>query len=133
LAVYLDTSALVKLAVVEAESSALRRWLRASPISARVTSDLARAELVRAVRAAGAGDRVLAQARSVLARISTIPLSREVLDQAGTLEPSMMRTLDAIHLASALTLADQLDGFVTYDRRLAEAATLAGVSVAAPA
>lgn len=44
-----------------------------------------------------------------------------------------MRTLDALHLASALTLADQLDALVTYDHRLADAATAAGVSVAAPA
>jgi predicted nucleic acid-binding protein len=131
-AVYLDTSALVKLVVVEPESTALRRWLRASP-RARVTSDLARAELLRAVRAARAGDRALAQARRVLSRVSSMPLSREVLDGAGMLEPVALRSLDAIHLASALTLADQLEVIVTYDDRLATAAAAAGAAVAAPA
>lgn len=132
MAIYVDTSALVKLVIVESESTALRRWLR-SPQRVLVTSDLAGVELIRALRAAGAGDRARAHARRVLSRISTMPLSAGVLDRAGTLEPATMRTLDALHLASALTLADQLDALVTYDHRLADAATAAGVSVAAPA
>jgi predicted nucleic acid-binding protein len=131
-AIYVDTSALVKLVVAEPESAALRRWLR-SPQRVLVTSDLARVELIRAVRASGAGDRAQAHAGRVLARISTMPLSAGVLDRVGTLEPVTMRTLDALHLASALTLADQLDALVTYGHRLADAATAAGVSVAAPA
>lgn len=131
MAVYLDTSALVKLVVVEGESTALRHWLRghAGP---RVTSDLTRVELIRAVRTAGAVGRELAQARRVLSRVSGIPLSRAVIDRAGTLEPLSLRGLDAIHLASALMLGDQLEVVVTYDDRLAAAGSAAGVPVAAP-
>jgi uncharacterized protein len=130
-AIYFDTSALVKLVVAEAESAALRRWLRATE-GARVTSGLAQVELLRAVRAAAAGGRVLGQARRVLSRVNAVPLSREVIDYAARLEPVTMRTLDAIHLASALLLADELQAIVTYDRRLAAAAAAAGAAVAAP-
>lgn len=126
---YLDTSALVKLVVVEAESSALRRWLRGAE-RVPVSSDLARAELLRAVRRV-APDRA-ARARLVLESVALIELSSHVCAAAGLLAPELLRTLDALHLAAALELGDDLEAMVTYDERLADAAAANGVPVVAP-
>jgi len=126
---YVDTSALVKLVVAEPETPALRSWL----ISAErqpVSSDLARTELLRAVRRA-APER-LVQARAVLGSITLIRVSTATFDEAGRLDPTILRTLDAVHLAAALALGDDLDSVVTYDDRLAEAARLNGVQVTSP-
>lgn len=130
MAYYLDTSALVKLVVAEAETSALREWL-ASAERAPVSCDLARTELVRAVRRI-VPER-MALARAVLDAVTLLAVTPAMFEQAGRLEPALLRSLDAVHLAAALTLGDDLDGLVTYDERLAGAATLNGVVVAAPA
>ena len=129
MAYYVDTSALVKLVVVEPETAALRRWTRRKG-RVPVTSDLARTELLRAVRhrvptAAGV-------AREVLEAFTITTLTTDVFERAGLLHPPDLRSLDALHLASALTLGDDLDGLVTYDERLAAAATEQGVVVVAP-
>lgn len=113
---YLDTSALAQLVVVEPESRALHTWVTA-PDRVLVSSDLARTELLRAVLDA-----------LVLLRVTTA-----VVEEAALLEPAGLRSLDAVHLASALALGDDLDGVVTYDDRLAEACALHGVPVVAPA
>ena len=126
---YLDTSALVKLVVAEEETAALRAWLSAEERSP-VTCDLSRAELMRAVRRAGP-DRVV-RARTVLDAITLINLPAPLFEDAGRLDPTMLRTLDAIHLAAALDLGDDLQALVTYDERLAEAARSNGVAVHAP-
>ena len=128
-AAYVDSSALVKLVVPEAESDQLRRelarWRR------RVSSQLVRVELVRAVaRVDPAG---VERARSLVSRLDMVRLDAEILDAAARLEPRELRTLDAIHLASALVLGEELDVLVTYDARLAAAAAAAGVAVTAPA
>ena len=130
MAYYLDTSALVKLVVAEAETSALRAWLAASDRTP-VSCDLARTELLRAVRRA-APDRV-AQARAVLDSVTLMKVTTETVEQAGRLGPTALRTLDAVHLAAALDLGDDLDGMVTYDDQLAEAAQFNAVPVTAPA
>jgi uncharacterized protein len=62
-----------------------------------------------------------------------VELSAGIADAAAKLEPPSLRTLDAVHLASALSLGDDLGAFVAYDRRLAEAAEAAGIEVLAPA
>ena len=126
---YLDTSALVKLAVAEEETAALRSWLSAEERSP-VSCDLSRAELMRAVRHA-APDRIV-QARAVLDSITLIDLPTPLFEDAGRLDPTMLRTLDAIHLAAALDLGDDLQAIVTYDARLADAALANGVVVLAP-
>jgi uncharacterized protein len=128
-AYYLDTSALVKLVVVEDETAALRQWLLAVD-RGPVSSDLARTELMRAVRRC-APDRVV-QARAVLDSITLIEVATQTFEQAGRLDPALLRTLDALHLAVALELGDDLDAMVTYDERLAEAARLNGVPTSAP-
>lgn len=126
---YFDTSALVKLVVDEPETDALRSWIEQEAV-AGVSSDLARTELVRAVRRVDSGRAVLA--RAVLHAIGLVALDAATLDAAGRLDPASLRSLHALHLASALSLGDELAAFVTYDSRLAEAAANCGLPVVAP-
>jgi predicted nucleic acid-binding protein len=128
-AVYLDSSAFVKLAVEESETAALRAFLAARG-GRRVSSALLRTESLRAVRALG-GD-ALATVREGLRRVDLVAIDDRILDAAGTLEPLILRTLDAIHLATCLALGDDLDTIVTYDERMAEAARMLGLRTAAP-
>ncbi|MCL4167495.1 UNVERIFIED_CONTAM: hypothetical protein GTU68_002506, partial [Idotea baltica] len=123
------TSALVKLVVAEPETAALREWLRQAGREL-VACDLVRTELIRAVRKA-IPDRML-QARDVLDSLTLIRVSTSVFEAAGRLDPIAVRSLDAIHLASALDLGDDLEGIVTYDDRLAHAASVNGVPVVSP-
>ena len=129
--VYLDSSALVKLVVAEPESTALMDRLREWP--GRMSSALALAEVPRALRRAGYGAAVHRRAREVLGRIALVDVDRRVLAAAAALEPSPLRTLDAIHLATALTMREELAAVVTYDRRLRAAAERAHLEVVAPA
>ncbi|MDR2452994.1 MAG: PIN domain-containing protein [Bifidobacteriaceae bacterium] len=128
MAYYVDTSALVKLVSAELETPALRSWLAQG--RELVSSDLARAELARAVRRA-APER-MAQARAVLDSLTLVSLPGATFEAAGRLPPDIWRTLDALHLAAALELGDDLDGIVTYDSRLAAAARAQGIAVLAP-
>lgn len=129
MAYYLDTSAAVKLVVEEVGSKALRTWLMTAkePI---VSSDLLRTELLRATRRS-APDHVQ-QARMVLDSIVLITISTALFEHAGTIEPDLLRSLDALHLAAALDLGDDLDGIITYDDRLSSAAMALGIPVVAP-
>jgi uncharacterized protein len=129
--VYLDSSALVKLVVAEPESTALMDRLREWP--GRMSSALALAEVPRALHRAGFGAAVHRRAREVLGRIALVDVDRRVLAAAAALEPSPLRTLDAIHLATALTVREELAAVVTYDRRLQAAAERAHLEVVAPA
>lgn len=126
---YLDTSALVKLVVAEPETDALRAWL-ADTDSEWVSSDLARTELMRAVRRS-TPDR-LVRAREVLDSLTLLAVTTSIFDAAGRLDPLVLRTLDAVHLAAALDLGDDLEAIVTYDDRLAEAAGANGIATVAP-
>ncbi|HYO17852.1 MAG TPA: PIN domain-containing protein [Dermatophilaceae bacterium] len=130
MAFYLDTSALIKLVVAEAETPALLLWLTAADREP-VSCGLARTELLRAVRRV-APDRAV-QARTVLDSVTLVGVSTAMVEEAGRLNPTLMRSLDAVHLAAALALGDDLEGLVTYDDRLAEAAHLNGLVVTAPA
>jgi predicted nucleic acid-binding protein len=129
--VYLDSSALVKLVVAEPESMALIERLRGWP--ERVCSALALTELPRALEGTGLGTAAHRRAREVLARIALVDVDRRILATAAALEPSALRTLDAIHLATALTVREDLEIVVTYDRRLRAAAERVRLEVAAPA
>ncbi len=127
---YADTSALVKLAVAEAESAALVEWIAREQVTF-ASSNLARTELIRAVRRSAPA--ALAQAREVLARVLLVHASARIFDEAGRLDPLGVRSLDAVHLATALALGDDLESVVTYDERMAAAATALGLRVVAPA
>jgi uncharacterized protein len=105
-AFYLDTSALVKLVVAEPETLALRGWLKASD-RRPMSCDLARTELIRTVRRV-ASDRVV-QARAVLDAVTLIEVTTAIVEEAGRLEPTPLHSLDAVHLAAALALGDDLE------------------------
>lgn len=129
---YLDTSALVKLVQVEPESAALRGFLRRHRADGWVGSALSRTELVRAVLAGGSD--AVDQARRVLNGLDQIRVDVRVLDDAATLvTPAVVRSLDAIHLASARRLGAELRAVVTYDERMAGAARGLNLTVASPA
>ncbi len=128
-ALYLDSSAFVKVVVEEAESAALRAYLAASD-TRRVSSALLRTEALRAVRHLGPD--ALAAVREGLRRVDLVGIDDRILDAAGLLEPGVLRTLDAIHLATALAIGDDLDKIVSYDERLVAAARLVGLGTIAP-
>jgi predicted nucleic acid-binding protein len=128
-AIYVDSSALVKLAVREPESAALRRYLaRHRPL---VSSALARTEVVRALLPLG--PEAVRRGRAVLARVDLLRINDRVLDAAGLMVPADLRSLDAIHLASAEQLGPDIRAFVTYDERQATAAGGRGFRVIRPA
>jgi uncharacterized protein len=128
--IYLDSCALIKLAVDEAESPALRAWLAQRPDVPRLSSALIRVEVPRAILRSQPG--AILQARSVIARTRRVALTPEILDLATMLRPASLRSLDAVHLATALRFHDRLTAFVSYDKRLTDAAHAAGLPVAAP-
>jgi predicted nucleic acid-binding protein len=125
---YVDSSAIVKLAVAEPESKALRRYLsRRQPL---VSSALARTEVARALMPGGS--EAVSRGQEVLRRIQLLRLNDRVLDAAGRMEPAELRSLDAIHLASAQQVGPSVKQIVTYDERMSDAAKAAGWSVASP-
>jgi predicted nucleic acid-binding protein len=128
--IYLDSSALLKLVRAEAETATLRDWLDQRPEQPLVTSELGRVEVLRAARRVG--DRVLAEARVVVGDLDLVPLDRAVQDLASDLRDPLLRTLDALHLASALLLREHLTTFVAYEHRLTGAARTVGLVVATP-
>jgi predicted nucleic acid-binding protein len=130
-ALYLDTSAAVKLVQQEDGSDALREFITEVPARVLASSLLLATELLRATRR-GRPD-LLDRARDLLDHVVLLDIGWEVCDRAGLLDPSRMRSLDALHLASALTLAEDLEAIVTYDARLRDAALELGLTVVAPA
>jgi predicted nucleic acid-binding protein len=125
---YMDASAAVKVVRTEAESVALRTWIgRGRDL---VAGDLLRTELLRAtVRGA---PHLIQQARAVLRRLTLLPMSDSVHERAGLLAPVELRSLDALHLATALDVGDELEALITYDMRLSRAAAFHGIEVLAP-
>ena len=128
--IYLDSSALVKLALTGPESAALARWLAARADQPLVSSVLHRAEVPRAVWRAEPG--ALPRSYRVIKRIAKVALTADVLDNSATLPPQALSPAQAIHLASALALKRDLSAFVAYDERLLAAATDVGLPVASP-
>jgi predicted nucleic acid-binding protein len=126
---YLDASAVVKLLMEEPETAALRRRLPAWP--RRASAALLRVELLRTVKRAGLPG-LLRDARRQLAAIHLIRMDDDLLDRAAALEPPSVRSLDAIHLAAALSLGTELGAIVTYDARMSEAAQALGLPVVGP-
>jgi uncharacterized protein len=123
----MDTSALFKLAFDEPETGALRA--RSSSLFI-VSSELTLTELGRAAARRGVPGR--ATARVELNRVDLIPVSTAILELAASLAPPLLRTLDAIHLATVVLLGRECDGLFTYDVRMQQAGRLAGIAVEAP-
>ena len=127
-ATYLDSSAIVKLAVAEMESAALRRYLRRrGPV---VVSALARTEVARALLPLGPA--AVQRGHEVLNRVELIRVSDRILLGAGSLLPPQLRSLDAIHLATMRQLGGSLRKVVTYDTRMAAAISAMGMTTVAP-
>ncbi len=128
MATYVDSSAIVKLAIREPESDALRSYLRRRrPL---MSSALSRAEVLRALLPAG--EAAVSRGRTVLLRFDLVRLNDRILNAAGLLLPAGLRTLDAIHLATAHQLGDEVRTLVTYDVRMAEAARQLNWRVVSP-
>jgi predicted nucleic acid-binding protein len=124
---YLDASALVKVFREEPESDAmaeeLRRW------GGHAMSVVGDVEVRRAALRAGADSHVVER---VLSSIAAIELDEGVRELASSIEPPALRALGAIHLASAISLEDDLGAIACYDERLATAARAAGIAVVSP-
>jgi uncharacterized protein len=125
---YVDSSALVKTVVEEPESNALAGWLQRKEQLA--ACDLVQVEVIRAVRVSD--PEAVPRARQVIGTLILIRLEDDLYESAADLDPPLLRSLDAIHLAAALSLGSDLAGVVTYDGRLADGARALGLAVEAP-
>jgi predicted nucleic acid-binding protein len=127
---YVDTSAAAKLVIEEEHSAALRAWAleRSDDL---VGSDLVRTELLRATRRYDPD--LVGHAQGVLDALALVALPPDLFRAAALIEPPGLGTLDALHLACALDMGDDLDGLVTYDARMAVAARRLALEVVSPA
>ena len=125
---YVDASALTKLALDEPDSVAMRRWYveRDHIASSRIG-------LIETRRAVGRGPHDPEHLETIIGSVVAIELDARIADQAAVVGPPSLRTLDAIHLATAVSLGPEVDAFVTYDDRLAAAARSLGLPVVRPA
>jgi uncharacterized protein len=129
--IYLDSAAIVKIVHAEAESAALRAWLDERAETGWISSALTEVESFRAL--ARYAPEAAARLPAVLDQIDLIDLDPPVRILAQTVRPATARSLDAIHLGTALRARDALTSFVTYDKRLLDAAMAAGLPADAPA
>ncbi|MBT2407105.1 MULTISPECIES: type II toxin-antitoxin system VapC family toxin [unclassified Streptomyces] len=129
--IYLDSAAIVKLVHAESESDALRDWLDERAETGWVSSALAEVESFRAL--ARYAPQAAVRLHLVLDLIDLIDLDAGIRILAQTVRPATGRSLDAIHLATAMSLGARLTSFVTYDKRLADAVRSTGLVVDAPA
>jgi predicted nucleic acid-binding protein len=128
--IYLDSSALLKLLFEESESQALALWLSERAATPKVSSELAKVEVVRAARRLDPD--VVPAARALVSQLDLLRLSRGLIDEAADAGGPFLRTLDAVHLASALSVRADLTAFVAYDNRLIAAAEAAGIKTVQP-
>ena len=142
--IYFDTCALIKLVRQDDRSAALSSFIDARPGTRWFASELARAEIARTVRRINHDDKgrvidkirleeELRYAERLCANLDLVPVTSRVLTDAASLRQPFLRTLDAIHLATAVAIRTGVSAFVTYDRRLAAVAKEVGLPVAAPA
>jgi hypothetical protein len=132
--IYLDTCAVAKLARHERETEALFDWLDLREGESLVSSVLLEVELERALRRVD--PKALARVPRILSGISRVELNAQIRAAAGAYQDPLLRSLDAIHLATAQTIAEstgkEISAFLTYDKRLIAAARAAGVHVEHP-
>ena len=129
--IYLDSAAVVKLVHAESESQALRDWLDERADTGWTSSTLVEVESFRAL--ARHAPEAVARLHPVLDLIDLVDLDPSIRILAQTLRPVTVRSLDAILLGTALRIRSRLTSFVTYDKRLADAAMGAGLTVDMPA
>jgi uncharacterized protein len=128
--IYLDSSALLKLVFLEPETTELRRWVLDRAGLTLTSSELAKVEVLRGCWRVDVG--LLPAARQLLSGMNFVPLSGNVIEQAGALGDPLLRSLGALHLASAISVATELTAFVAYDRRLIAAAASASLVTVQP-
>jgi predicted nucleic acid-binding protein len=128
--IYLDSSALLKLLFEESESQALAQWLSERAATPKVSSELAKVEVVRAARRLDPD--VVPAARALVSQLDLLRLSGGLIDEAADAGRPLLGTLDAVHLASALSIRADLTAFVAYDNRLIAAAEAAGIKTVQP-
>jgi len=128
--IYLDSSALLKLLFEESESSALASWIAEHSDTPMVSSELAKVEVVRATRRLDAA--VVPAARTLVSQLDLISINGGLIEEAADVGEPLLRTLDAIHLASALSIRNELTAFVAYDTRLLAAAQDVGIQPTSP-
>jgi predicted nucleic acid-binding protein len=128
--IYLDTSAALKLVVTEPETGRLEAWMTERAGIPRVSSRLLRVEMLRAVTRAA--PHRMSRANVVLSAIALLSMD-DVAPAAEVIGDKMLRSLDAIHLATAHEIRTDLSAFVCYDKRLRDSAHALGLPVEAPA
>lgn len=128
--IYLDSSALMKLVRSETETVALGHWLDERSEQPMVTSELGRVEVVRAARRVS--EQAATTARALIANVDLVALDSTVQDLACDIGDPLLRSLDALHVASAMLLIEDLTAFIAYDDRLLDAAQNCGLTVASP-
>ena len=128
--IYLDSAAVVKLASAEPETPALVAWLNARARAQLIASALVELEVPRALRRCAPA--AIAAVPGILAMLYRFEINATVRAAAASFPDAALRSLDAIHLATAHQVADQIEAFVTYDVRLLGAARRAGLPVASP-
>jgi uncharacterized protein len=126
---YVDSSAFVKLIIPEDSSALLKDWLDHST-SLPLASEVLHVEVLRAVRRRA--PHRLPIARHMLGGVVEVAMTQGIADRAAWLEPTTVRSLDAIHIATAMEVGDQVQAFLTYDRRMSDAASAYGFEVVAP-
>lgn len=125
---YLDSSALVKLIVAEAESDALERFLE--PRTSFASAAVARVEVARAGRLRG--PEAVSRIAGLYSKLELIRIDDPLLVAASRLAGPSLRSLDAVHVAAAQALGDALEALVTYDGQMQDAARDLGLPIAAP-
>lgn len=108
----------------------MREWLSTQASVPKVSSQLAKVEVMRACRRVGVD--AIAEARDLLAGLHLIPMSAEVVSDATEMGDPTLRTVDALHLASALSIRDDISAFIAYDRRLIAAASSVSLDAQSP-
>jgi predicted nucleic acid-binding protein len=125
---YLDASAIVKLVLVEPESVEMARWYIDND---RVSTSLV--GIIETRRAVARRPHDSVHLERVVSGIEVIAVTARIGERAAAIAPLMVRTLDAIHLATAISIGTSMTSFVTYDDRLAAAARDLGLPVVSPA
>jgi uncharacterized protein len=128
--IYVDSCAVVKLIIDEEHSAALNSHL-SSAAPEVISSELTRAEVCRTLIRLGQRERTRAKADAVLAQIAKLPIGT-IVGMAADLPQPWLRTLDALHVATAQMLGSAVSEFITYDKRLAKAATEVGLPLTMP-